>query len=49
MFVGSFTDDFQQFQRDVNSSVAELKDAGATHLLIDLHNNGGQIFRVFRS
>ena len=43
MFVGSFSDDdFERFQTDVNSSVTQLQAAGATHLIIDLHNNGGQ-------
>jgi hypothetical protein len=42
MFVGSFSDDFDRFQADVNSSVTQLQAAGATHLIIDLHNNGGR-------
>ena len=51
MFVGSFSDDFDRFQADVNSSVTLLQAAGATHLIIDLHNNGGQtcMFCLYQS
>ncbi|KAI0827410.1 hypothetical protein BC628DRAFT_1418509 [Trametes gibbosa] len=42
MFVGSFEPaDFDQFQFDVQTTVASLKEAGATQLVVDVTNNGG--------
>jgi hypothetical protein len=42
MFVGSFDDDFNGFQADVVNGLSTLKSKGATRLLIDLTDNGGQ-------
>jgi hypothetical protein len=42
MFVGSFEGDFDQFQTDTDAAIKAFKAAGATRLLIDLTNNGGE-------
>ncbi|KAI0050268.1 hypothetical protein FA95DRAFT_1603627 [Auriscalpium vulgare] len=41
IFVGSFLDDVDQFQIDVQNAVTSLKSSGATRLVIDLTNNLG--------
>ncbi|KAF7366694.1 TSPc domain-containing protein [Mycena sanguinolenta] len=41
MFVGSFDDDFTQFQNDTVSAITAFQKAGVTRLIIDLSNNGG--------
>jgi len=42
MYVGSFSPaDYDAFQTDVASAIADFKAAGVTKLLIDLTNNGG--------
>ncbi|KAI0356925.1 hypothetical protein OH77DRAFT_182654 [Trametes cingulata] len=42
MFVGSFEpDDFNQFQTDVQATIAQFKQSGVSQLLVDLTNNGG--------
>lgn len=42
MFVGSFEDDFSEFQSDTQAAVAALQEAGVTRVLIDLTNNNGK-------
>ncbi|KAH9048887.1 hypothetical protein EDB84DRAFT_1585859 [Lactarius hengduanensis] len=46
LFVGSFQEpSTEQFQLDLAATIASLRDAGATRLLIDLTNNpGGYLF-----
>ncbi|KAH9053608.1 hypothetical protein EDB87DRAFT_1569255 [Lactarius vividus] len=42
LFVGSFQEpSYEQFQLDLATTIASLRDAGATRLLIDLTNNPG--------
>lgn len=41
MFVGSFDDDFSEFQSDTQAAVTALQQAGVTRVLIDLTNNNG--------
>lgn len=41
MFVGSFSDNFLQFETDVSSAISAFKAAGITRLLIDVTNNAG--------
>ena len=43
MYVSTFMpDNFEQFQRDVESAVKEFTSKGVTKLIVDLHNNGGE-------
>lgn len=42
MFVGSFEDDFSEFQSNTQAAVAALQQAGVTRVLIDLTNNNGK-------
>lgn len=44
MFVGSFEDDFDDFESDTQAAVAALQQAGVTRILIDLTNNPGKPF-----
>ena len=43
MYVSTFKpNNFEQFQRDVESAVKEFTNKGVTKLIVDLHNNGGR-------
>jgi len=43
MYVSTFKpNNFEQFQRDVESAVKEFTSKGVTKLIVDLHNNGGR-------
>lgn len=47
MFVGSFDADLNEFQADVATAIMYMKKQGATHLLIDVTNNLGQmVYRI---
>ena len=46
MFVGSFEGDFNQFQTDTASAFNSFKKAGVSQLLIDLTDNGGDLFDI---
>jgi hypothetical protein len=49
MFFGSFADDFNGFQAVVANVISTFKAQGITRLLIDLTNNGGQLFQFSRT
>ena len=43
LYVSSFSpNDYDKFQLDVQASLTDLKEKGATRLLIDTSNNGGK-------
>ena len=49
MYVSTFSpDNFDGFQRDVESAVKEFTSKGVTKLIVDLHNNGGTDSVSFR-